>query len=240
MSTETVVQKEELTLPISGQQAVVRTVDGVVYRSMASNKRVHEVSYDYLATVTDSIGGTEHVTSGMIKNLLVPDQEAIAVRQYILNYGDFDFRFTCPECREPDDHCVDLRTLDIIPISPESSGPPDPIITVILPATNKIAEVGMLTGHKEALLQKLQADSGTRDINQVDFQAVRSLDGDTKFTYEDILKLPVKDHKAIRMARRKLIAGYDTNITVPCRFCNERTRMNILMHRDFWVPGGWV
>ena len=239
MSDEVFI-KQEITLPISGGKAVVKTVDGMVYLSMLGNKKAEESAYNYLSIVTDSINGVGNVTAKMIKDLLVPDQEAIAIHQYIINYGDFDFGFVCPYCEVPDDHCVDLETLDLLPIHPDSSGAPDPVICLVLPATQRKVEVGMLTGHKELILNKLRNNTGTFDINQSDFQCLRTLDGSTNFTYQDVVKLPAKDHKAIRLARKKLIGGYDVNITVPCGSCGKRTKMSILAHGDFWVPGGSV
>ncbi|MGC8718231.1 MAG: hypothetical protein ACP5RW_09580, partial [bacterium] len=78
----------------------------------------------------------------------------------------------------------------------------------------------------------------TFDPNQSTFLSIRSIDGSDKFSYEDIVNLPLMDHKAIRTVRSKLLFGPDTNIVVRCKSCGVKMQLNILVNKDFLFPAG--
>jgi hypothetical protein len=95
----------------------------------------------------------------------------------------------------------------------------------------------MLTAEKELELLQQAATTGT-DLNQGDFKSLRALDGDITFSFEDVIRLKLADHKAIRKARNKLIAGYDPTAIITCPDCEEQTALNVLLHKDFLFPAG--
>lgn len=232
-------ERRELILPVSQMPAVIRETDGYVDKT-AFRKRFTEARYDYLASITDSIGNDERIGTAKILALLVPDQEYIAIEQYKLNYGDiFRFTFYCPVCGHGDSQrqAVDLSKLELRPITPESTGSPDPTLRVLLPRSDQYAEVGMLTGEKELTILKARESAGFPDMNLSDHACLRTLNGSTDFTYEDIIHMKGRDKLAIREAREKLIAGYDTMILVTCPDCGFKMRMNMLEHQHFFLPG---
>ena len=120
---------------------------------------------------------------------------------------------------------------------PQDLDTTDPTISLTLPRSKKAAIVGMLNGHKEAILIEQILTTGA-DLNQGDFLSLRELDGSKDFSYEDVVKLPLADHKAIRSARKKLVCGYDTIITVTCDTCGSKNSINVVMHKDFLLPTG--
>lgn len=224
--------QQTITLPVTGQEAVIQEGDGYSDRVLLKKKkRVFEVVPEYLASMTVSIGG-EKGTSEKILDLPTPDQEFLAIEIFKLNYGNvFEFSFSCPNCDASQEGAVDLSKLEFMP-------PPEPpVVQGKLPRTGLEYSVGMLTGKQEALLFKRAMEAGP-DLNQADFLSLLSLNGSVDFSYEDVIKLPLADHRAIRKARKKLICGYDTQISVECEKCEETTTVNMLLHPDFFFAGG--
>jgi len=221
-----------ITLPVCGLEAVIREGDGYSDRALLKKKkRLYEVVPDYLASMTVSIGG-EKASRASILDLVAPDQEFLAIEIYKLNYGEvFEFRFTCPFCSHEQDGEADLDSLEFTP-------PPDPpTVSGVLPRSQQEFTVGMLTGKKEQLLFKRAIEAGP-DVNQADYLSLVSLDGSKDFSYEDVVSLPLADHKAIRKARKNLICGYDTVLNIECEKCDETSAINMLMHSDFFLAGG--
>lgn len=231
-------ETRDIALPISGKKIVIREGDGYSTRALLKkNKRIYDSVFDYLASMVVTIDDRPNISRSDVLKLLTPDQEFLSIEAYRLNYGDdFEFEFSCPSCDAESDQIVNLTKLTFIELSKELTGP-DPIINITLPKSKKTAVVGMLTGEKELDLLMLAATTGP-DINQASFKALRALDGEIDFSFEDVIVLPLADHKAIRKARKKLICGYDTNISVTCPKCEESFVMNILVHRDFLLPAG--
>ena len=231
-------ETREITLPISLKKVVIREGDGYSYRALIKrNKRIFESIYDYLATMVVSIDGREGITKDDILKLLLPDQEYLSIEVYKLCYGDvFDFDFNCPVCGKPSHQNFPLDKLEFTPLGEGLSGP-DPVITITLPRQKISVVVGMLTGDKELELLQQEATTGA-DLNQGDFKALRGMDGNIDFSYEDVIKLRLADHKAIRQARNRLICGYDATAIVTCPECEEQSAINILLHKDFLFPAG--
>ena len=228
----------EITLPISGKRIVIKEGDGYSTRALLKkNKRIFESIYDYLASMCVSIDDKPGVRTQDILKLLAPDQEYLSIEIYKLCYGDiFDFDFTCPACGETKPQEVPLDKLEFIPLKEGLTGP-DPVITIDLPRSKKKAIVGILTGEKELELLEQAATTGV-DLNQGDFKALRALGGEINFSYEDVVRLKLIDHKAIRKARQQLICGFDPTVNVVCPECEEKFQINVLMHRDFLLPAG--
>jgi hypothetical protein len=233
------LEQRELVLPISGRKAVIREGDGYSDRALfRNNKRAFEALYNYLAPLVVSIDDDKRVSAATIKDLLVPDSEFLAIECYKLNYGEeLEFSFVCQTCGQSSDHAASLTELEMRKISAQAVGVTDPAIKLTLPRSRKVAEVGILNGHQECELAGQQA-LGTVDPNRAAFLALRSLDGSRDFSYEDVVNLPLADHKAIRNARKKLICGYETVLRVICPECGSQIRFEFLISRDFLLPGG--
>lgn len=227
-------------LPISQQEVTIREADGYTERLLLRrNRKIYEVVPEYLASMIVRMGSKEEVTKKDVLALLTPDQEFLAIECFKLNYGDkFEFDYECPSvgCNQGVvERAFNLNDLEFTKLDPELAGT-DPTVTVTLPRSGKVAVIGMLDGKKELMLLE-QASNGTLDLVQSAYQAIRSLDGQ-ECSYEDIVNLPLADQKAIRKARRKLVCGYDTNIVVTCDECGEKVTINVLMHKDFFLPAG--
>jgi hypothetical protein len=230
-------ETREITLPISGKVIVIKEGNGYAFRALIKrNKRIFESIYDYLASMVVSIDGRPAGKTDILK-LLLPDQEYLSIEIYKLCYGDiFDFEFACPSCGKVSQQEFPLDKLEFVPLADGLTGP-DPIITVSLPRRKVQVIVGMLTGEKELTLLQQAATTGA-DLNQGDFMALRAFDGSIDFSFEDVIKLKLADHKEIRKARNKLICGYDTTAIITCPKCEEQSAINILLHRDFLFPAG--
>lgn len=232
-------QTEEITLPLSQRTAVITEGDGYSERLLLKKgKKLYEVVFEYLASLTLKLDDKKP-TSADIRSLLLPDQEYLAIQCYKLNYGEmFEFAYQCPACGHNEDRGVNLNDLEFVNWPPEF-GPvsPDPVVTLELPKSKKKVVLGLLNGEKEKVLLD-QAATGAIDVNQATFQSVRSLGGTTEFSYEDVISLPLADHRAIRKTRRKMSFGLDTTAAITCSNCNNVTHFNILTHSDFLLPGG--
>jgi hypothetical protein len=231
-------ETKEITLPISRKVVVIKEGNGYSFRALIKrNKRIFESIYDYLASMVVSIDGRVNVGKDDVLKLLLPDVEFLSIEVYKLCYGDiFDFDFTCPSCGKTNGQEFPLDKLEFVPLADGLSGP-DPIISIKLPRAKVPAIVGMLTAEKELELLQQAATTGT-DLNQGDFKSLRALDGDITFSFEDVIRLKLADHKAIRKARNKLIAGYDPTAIITCPDCEEQTALNVLLHKDFLFPAG--
>jgi hypothetical protein len=229
----------EIILPVSKLEAVIVEGDGHSDRLLLKrNKRVDELIPDYLASMTKSLGAKQGVTRDDIQDLLLPDSEYLAVEIYRLNYGEiFDFRYRCSGCNKTIPGDFPLKQLPFMELALEFQGNIDPTVTVTLPRSGLSVVVGMLNGHKEELITNQAAQSGL-DLNQADYQSLRSIDGKTEFSFEEVIRLKLRDHKAIRKARNRLLTGYDTTIIACCGICETKTSINMLLHKDFLLPEG--
>lgn len=227
---------------IKKQKVTVKEGDGYANNILtANNKKMFEVIPKYLASLVVRIGNKTKIEEDDILALSVVDQEWSLVENYKANYGNI-LELTdipCPntKCNKPDDHTKDLNELEIIQLPKELQGNEDPTITISLPRTGYSATIGLLNGNQERLLLRQQA-TGKFDLNQADFQCLRELNGSKDFFYEDVVALPLLDHKAIRQTRKKLICGYNTNVELECNYCGTVWTMNFLSHRDFLIPAG--
>lgn len=226
------------TLPITLLDCEIREGDGHTERLLTKkNKKTFEVFPEFLASIVTRLGEQTNITKDDILDLPVPDSEYIAIESYKLNFGEFfEFDQMCPECGKDGFYKFDLNTLEYI-VPPETDVPTDPQLSVKLPRSGYQAVVGVLDGHREQLLLS-QIATGSIDMNQADFQCLRSLNGSTEFSYEEVAALKRADHAAIRRARKRLVCGYDTTIEVQCQYCEESIVVNVLTHRNFLLPGG--
>jgi len=229
----------KLTFHVCKEPVTIKEGDGNVDKILLrKNRKFYEATSEYLAALTQSIGKKTSITKSDIMDLVSGDQTFLSIECYKLNYGDiFEFEYSCPDCNEPPgNQFFDLTKLPVIKL-PQDLDTTDPTISLTLPRSKKTATVGMLNGHKEAILIEQILTTGA-DLNQGDFLSLRELDGSKDFSYEDVVKLPLADHKAIRGARKKLVCGYDTIITVTCDTCGSKNSRNVVMHKDFLLPTG--
>jgi hypothetical protein len=231
-----VYETREVVLPIGGQNVKIKEGDGYATRILLKrNKKMFEIISDYLASFVVSIGSLKKVTPAHILDLFVPDQDFLSVECYKLNYGDtFIFNEMCLACGTESEHSFPLADMKFVKPKVEDSR--DPSVIVILPKTKKKIKLGLLTGHKEALVMS-QIETGI-DINQSEFQSIREFDGSTDFSYEDVLHLPLADHRALGKARKDLFCGFDANVKITCPSCSTPSVINVLVHRDFLFPIG--
>ena len=126
-------EKREIILPISGVKAVIREGDGYSdLLLLRRNKKFPDVIFDYLASLTVSLGDKKEVKADDIKGLLTPDQEFLSVECYKMNYGDnFEFEFICPKCGDESDQSVSLKDMKFQNL-PKGIKGPDPTIEVAL------------------------------------------------------------------------------------------------------------
>lgn len=227
---------------IRKERMTVREGDGSANRILlARNRKMYEVIPRYLAFLTASLGANTNVQEKDILDMFVVDQEWALVENYKAHYGDileFD-DMPCPnrQCNRPGDHSKDLSQLEVIQLAPELQGSEDPTVTVTLPKSGFSATIGLLNGHQERLLMNQQA-AGKFDPNQSDFQCLRELNGTRDFFYEDVVALPLIDHKVIRKTRKKLVCGYNTILDFECDYCGHTWSLNFLTQRDFLLPAG--
>lgn len=229
-------------LYIKKAKVTLRQGDGYANNILTTNnKKMFEVIPKYLAELVAKIGNKTKIEEKDILELWVVDQEWTLVENYKTNYGNILEleSIICPEkqCRRADDHSIDLNDLTVISLPDELKGSEDPTITIQLPRSGFSATVGLLNGYQEQILLRQQA-AGKFDLNQADYQCLRELNGAKDFAYEDVVKLPLLDHKVIRKTRKKLVCGYDTNVELECRYCGTTWNLNFLSHRDFLIPAG--
>lgn len=231
------LETKTLVFPVCGEQFVITEGDGYADKILLKKgKKFYDAINDYIASFIVSMGGITKATGEHIAELLSPDHVFLQVECFKLNYGDFEFDHYCGECGKSTPQTIPLDNLEFKPLDSSLLGH-DPTISITLPRTKKTAIVGMLTARKENMLIEQTVSTGV-DLNQADFLSLRSLDGDEDFSYEDVVKLPLKDHKCIRQAKKKLLCGYDTSIRITCSKCDAVSNVNLLTHRDFLLPTG--
>ena len=81
-----------------------------------------------------------------------------------------------PDVTKPYQGDFPLKNLPFMELAPEFQGNIDPTVTLTLPRSGLSVVVGMLNGHKEELITNQAAQSGL-DLNQADYQSLRSIDG---------------------------------------------------------------
>jgi hypothetical protein len=229
----------EVTTPVSKLTAKVRETDGYSERLLLKKgKRLHQVIPDYLASIIVEYDGKPCKVADVMQ-FLVPDYEFLLIEAYRVNFLDeLSFMNVCSNCGAMNSHVVNLSELPMIPLPENCTGGTDPVIDLVLPRTKLRARVGFLTVQNDMILNEQMSNQGSVDLNQGDYLSLRMLEGCDPVSYEDVVKLPLMDHKAIRKARRELVAGYDPLVSLVCESCGNYDVTNILGLRDFLFPSG--
>jgi hypothetical protein len=229
----------EVNTPISQAKVILREVDGYAERLLLKKgKRLHQVIPDYLASIIAEYDGKPCKAADVLQ-FLVPDYEFLLIEAYKVNFlNELTFLNVCSACGQMNNHTVDLSELPLIPLPENCTGGTDPVIDLVLPRTKLRARVGFLTVQNDMILNEQMSSQGSVDLNQGDYLSLRMLEGCDPVSYEDVVKLPLMDHKAIRKARRELVAGYDPLVSLVCESCGNYDVTNILGLRDFLFPSG--
>jgi len=229
----------EVMAPLNGKTYVL--VEGTGYSErqlLKKGKRLHQVIPDYLASLISSADGEPCKTSDVLQ-LLVPDYEFLLIESYKNCFdSSLSFMNVSSNCGSMNSHIVNLSELPMIPLPENCTGGTDPVIDIVLPRTKLRARVGFLTVQNDMILNEQMSSQGSADLNQGDYLSLRMLEGCDPVSYEDVVKLPLMDHKVIRKARRELVAGYDPLVSLVCESCGNYDVTNILGLRDFLFPSG--
>jgi hypothetical protein len=222
-----------ITLPISGKEAVIREGDGYAERILyADNAKFHKKLPKYWAHLTLSLGGKAHPTDKDILDLLVPDQQVLAIEIHKFNYGSMlQLRGKCGSCGKPSNYEVDLDKLPLIPLPDGASGP-DPTFEVRLPRSGKRVRFGYSNGHAEME----EADAVGFDPNRVDLSRIKEIDGVDHVSYEMVISLPLIDHRALREAIASKKCGYDMDVNF-VHSCGASVSQNLITDPSFLMPG---
>ena len=237
--TERVRATKEINLFISGAPVTITETDGNTDNILVQRKPMHEKTPLYLAAVTRSIGEISPVTPNDILDLLVPDQEylAIEVAKFTNDDEPIILRDTCDNC--PSDSGpieVDLAALDLRPLPAGAVGPP-PLFELHLPKTDQDAVFAYLTGHQELRLLK-NLINGQIDASRLMFERLRSLGGVEKpdLRLRHVIALPGRDRAILREAMDNTECGYDDRVSWRCDACGSLKIIRLLTHMGFFFP----
>ena len=224
---------KDIVLPISQLSASIKEGDGWNEKILFSQgEKIHLTLPDYWASLTTKLGDKQKPTGDDILDLTLPDQHTLAIEIFKLSYGNIlELRWTCAGCNKKAKYKVDLDTLEFIP-PPEGAVPPDPTFEILLPRSKRRVRLGYVTGRKE----QEEFDAGTFDPNRADFRVIRSIEEIAKVSYEDVLNLPLMDHKVIREKVKDMECGYVTDVSFK-HSCGAERSVNILLDPSFLVPG---
>jgi hypothetical protein len=153
-----------------------------------------------------------------------------AIRRVSL--GDtMPFTAICPECEQKAKLWINLSEL-------EAKKMPDPkirVYDVILPRTNKLAVMKVLTGRGEESINKAVV-VGKDIVSQAILARTESIDG--KPADIKVLKaLPLMDRNALRQAWQDREGGVDTAVKVQCPQCEHEFESEVdLADPNFFMP----
>lgn len=235
-------RKKSIVLPLSQEQAIIKEGSGLHDRLL----RRGEVNWtlnipDYVSSLTESIDGKEVVDKERIFALKCIDYNALQIEIHRVCYEDvLVFWNICSFCGEPSPHAMDLSKLNMIPMPSGSSGGKNPLFDYKLPRSERRIKMQYLTVAQQRIIDSERMNTGNTDLNQSDFMSLHSLEGCDPVTYEEVLNLPLLDHKFIRDKQKELVCGYDTNILTQCsnKKCMKREIVDIMTLKDFLFPGG--
>jgi hypothetical protein len=224
---------KDIVLPISKLGASIKEGDGWNEKILFSQReKIHLALPDYWASLTTKLGEKVKPSGDDILDLTLPDQHTLAIEIFKLSYGNIlELRWVCAGCSKKAKYTIDLDTLDFIPPPPDAA-PPDPTFEVFLPRSKRRVRIGYVTGRKE----REELDAESFDPNRADLRSIRSIEDVTTVSYEDVLNLPLMDHRVLREKVKEIECGYVTDVSFKHSCGNERT-VNILLDPSFLVPG---
>lgn len=221
-----------ITLPVSQYQATIREGDGYAEKMLfAQEDKLHLAYPDFWAMLTLELNGKKPDRDDILR-LVLPDQRTLAIDIFKLSYGNMlKLTAKCGKCGKPANYDVDLNKLPFKSL-PEGLAPPDPVRKLKLPRDKRIVTLGYITGAQEIE----EADSEDFDPNRNDFKWIRHIEGKDKVSYEDVVALPLMDHKAIREVIAEMACGYDTMVNFK-HSCGRINTQNVLTDPSFLMPG---
>lgn len=227
------METREITLPASGKVARIREGDGHADRILFENRAgLHEALPSYLAYLVTELDGNP-VERDDILGLLVPDRRFLQIECSRLNYGDeLKLRDACMSCGEVHDWEVNLAELDVIAL-PDGVAPGDPTREVTLKRSGHRVTFGFLTAR-----DAMHNDGAEKfDPIRIAHQAIRSMDGAERPSYEKVKALPLADHAQLREAMANFSVGYDTSVTFTCPNAGKKVTKDIAQDSGFLLRG---
>jgi hypothetical protein len=190
-----------------------------------------------------------------VGNLLIGDKNAILIMTRTLAYGaEYSTRVTCPHCTESSvfqfnlvggnhTHPDDIETPEIEGYTKVDSS----TFGFILPKTQVLAQVRLLTGDDETYLarvlenrkkQKLLGALGDSILTEQMKRTIVSLNGITDRSQIDqfIMNMPAADSRHFRNVYAKLTPNYDLTQEFSCVSCGESSDMEVPLTAEFFWP----
>jgi len=170
--------------------------------------------------------------------MLLADRTYLIVQLRIGSYGEnYDFRVTCGNCRNHFVWGVNLKELDVKPVSEAGkqhvkTGEP---LLVDLPDGRKV-KVKLLTGKDEEFIGKLSAKDEVKTLTYHLSRRLLEIDGKTR--WEDIVKIVedmetgVADH--IWNVTDELEGGVDTSFDIECAECHRLQQVVLPFEAGFF------
>ena len=187
---------------------------------------------------------------------MVGDKNAILVMTRMLAYGaDYSAKISCPSCGEASVFSFNLAAGKNI--HPDGIDEPEEIegftrvddttFAFLLPKTQVLAQVRLLTGEDENYLskvvesrkkQKLLSHVGDSILTEQMKRAVVTLNGvtDRNQINQFIMNMPAADARHFRSVYGKLTPNYDLSQEFSCNFCGETSDVEVPLTAEFFWP----
>jgi hypothetical protein len=225
---------KEITLPVSGLQAVVKESDANAEDLLWAKglENLHKALPDYWAALTLRIGDNERVGREDILSLLLPDQQFVAIEIFRVSTPDDILMLSGSLSGDGAlSYAVNMGELDVIPL-PDGAVGPDPTFIFKLPRTGHVVTYGYLTGRDELAELEIEGFNPTRMV----FKAIRAIDGVPEVKLRDVKAWPLADHKALRADMKAKQCGYDTRVRFKDAGGKARV-IDLLLDPSFLAPG---
>jgi len=190
-----------------------------------------------------------------VSDLLIGDKNAILVMTRMLAYGaDYSAKISCPSCDEASVFSFNLAAgKNVHPDSidePEIEGftrVDDVTFAFVLPRTQVLAQVRLLTGDDENYLskvvesrkkQKLLGHLGDSILTEQMKRAIVTLNGvtDRGQINQFVMSMPAADARHFRSVYSKLTPNYDLSQEFFCNFCGETSDVEVPLTAEFFWP----
>ena len=190
-----------------------------------------------------------------ISDLLVGDKNAVLVMTRMLAYGaDYSAKIACPSCEETSVFNFNLAAgANFHPDSLEESEVEgftkvdDSTFAFLLPKTQVLAHVRLLTGDDENYLAKVMENRkkkkllgalGDSILTEQMKRAIVTLNGvsDRGQISEFIMNMPAADARYFRTTYAKLVPNYDLTQEFECPHCGAISDVEVPLTAEFFWP----